>query len=97
MAVNAQKHRTVVDEIAKLNKIEIEFLFEVIKNAMIPGKHIQTAFEIVTKLKNQYQLYGKTNLVKRKTTTQNDVIKTKVEEVQKELKEQDGELWVKTE
>lgn len=97
MPVTAKNHRTVVDEIAKLNKLEIEFLFEVIKNAMIPGKHVQVAFEILTKLKNQYQLYGKTNLVKRKTTTQENVIKNKVEEVQRELKEQDGELWVKTE
>tara|TARA_R100001509_G_C4793563_1_gene190593 strand:+ start:67 stop:360 length:294 start_codon:yes stop_codon:yes gene_type:complete len=97
MPVTAKNHRTVVDEIAKLNKLEIEFLFEVIKNAMIPGKHVQVAFEILTKLKNQYQLYGKTNLVRKKTTTQENVIKNKVEEVQRELKEQDGELWVKTE
>lgn len=97
MAVTANKHRTVVDEIAKLNKNEIEFLFEVIKNAMIPGRHVQVAFEILTKLKNQYQLYGKTNLVKKKTNSQQEIVKNKVEEVQRELKEEDGELWVKTE
>ena len=30
MAVNAKKHRNVVDEVARLSKVEIEFLFELI-------------------------------------------------------------------
>ena len=97
MAVKAKKHRNVVDEIAKLNKVEIEFLFEILKNSMIPGKHIQIAFEILNKLKNQYQLYGKNNIVKTESTSQKNIIRDKVNKVQRQLKEEDGELWVKSE
>ena len=52
MAVNANKVRTIVDEVAKFKKEEIEFLFETIKNGMIPGKHLGIAMEVVNKLKS---------------------------------------------
>ena len=32
--------KVVEEEISKLGKVDIEFLMNVIKNGMIPGKHI---------------------------------------------------------
>ena len=56
MAVNAKQHRNVIDEVARLEKFEIEFLFELIKNSMIPGRNINIAFDIINKLKHQHQM-----------------------------------------
>ena len=46
--------KVVEEEISKLNKVDIEFLMNVIKNGMIPGKHIDLATKIIKKLKTQY-------------------------------------------
>ena len=48
MAVTAKKVKRVVDEMAKFDKGEIEFLFELIKESMIPGKYLPTAMNVVT-------------------------------------------------
>ena len=66
MAVKARKVKRVVDEMAKFEKGEIEFLFEMIKEAMIPGKFLPTAMSVVTKLKNQYKLLDKRDLIIKK-------------------------------
>ena len=98
MAVNANKVRTIVDEVAKFKKEEIEFLFETIKNGMIPGKHLGIAMEVVNKLKSQYQLLNRKEAIIRETKSKDDVVKQQIEDIQQEekqrLKEQDGELWV---
>ena len=58
MAFNIKgKTTSIVNEVAKFKKDEIEFLFELIKNSMIPGKHLGMAMEVVNKLKSQYQLH----------------------------------------
>ena len=56
MAIRAKEHRNVIDEVARLSKVEIEFLFELIKNSMIPGVNISIAFDIINKLKRQHQI-----------------------------------------
>jgi|TARA_B100001964_G_scaffold191873_1_gene214360 ATP-dependent DNA ligase len=98
MAVNANKVRTIVDEVAKFKKEEIEFLFETIKNGMIPGKHLGIAMEVVNKLKSQYQLLNRKEAKIKETKSKGDVVKQQIEDIQQEekqrLKEQDGELWV---
>ncbi len=98
MAVNASKVRTIVDEVAKFKKEEIEFLFETIKNGMIPGKHLGIAMEVVNKLKSQYQLLNRKEAKIKETKSKGDVVKQQIEDIQQEekqrLKEQDGELWV---
>ena len=98
MAVNAKKHRNVIDEVARLSKIEIEFLFELIKNSMIPGKHLGIAMDVVNKLKQQYQLLDKKTAKVQKVESAKSVNKkeiSKVQEIEKQkLKEEDGELWV---
>jgi hypothetical protein len=99
MAVTANKVRTIVDEVAKFKKEEIEFLFETIKNGMIPGKHLGIAMEVVNKLKSQYQLLNRKEAMITETKSKKDVVKEQIEEIQQKetqrLKEQDGELWVK--
>ena len=99
MAVTANKVRTIVDEVAKFKKEEIEFLFETIKNGMIPGKHLGIAMEVVNKLKSQYQLLNRKEAMITETKSKKDVVKEEIEEIQQKetqrLKEQDGELWVK--
>tara|TARA_B100000959_G_scaffold52540_1_gene54617 strand:- start:379 stop:681 length:303 start_codon:yes stop_codon:yes gene_type:complete len=98
MAVNANKVRTIVDEVAKFKKEEIEFLFETIKNGMIPGKHLGIAMEVINKLKSQYQLLNRKEAKIKETKSKGDVVKQQIEDIQQEekqrLKEQDGELWV---
>ena len=67
MAVNAKKVKTIVNEVAKFKREEIEFLFETIKNGMIPGKHLGIAMEVVNKLKSQYQLLNRKEAIIRET------------------------------
>jgi len=92
------KTTSIVNEVAKFKKDEIEFLFELIKNSMIPGKHLGIAMEVVNKLKSQYELLHRKGakvqkVESKKSVVQNEISKIQEEEKQK-LKEQDGELWV---
>ena len=99
MAIKAKKTNVIVNEMAKLDKQEVAFLFELIKNSMIPGKHIHIAMEIVTKLKNQYKLWDKQDLVITKEQKAQNVLKEKVQKAQQEtvkrVKQTDGEIWIK--
>jgi|TARA_Y100001973_G_C5173814_1_gene320678 hypothetical protein len=73
--------KVVEEEISKLSKVDIEFLMNVIKNGMIPGKHIDLATKIIKKLKTQYALLNKSKKEVNKVLS-------------KYTKEKDGELWV---
>ena len=102
MAVRAKKTNIVVDEMAKFGKGEIEFLFELIKNSMIPGKHIHIAMDIVTKLKNQYKLLEKQDLVIQSKEKSQEALKKQVEKAQKETVRKikmtgSDELWIEDE
>ena len=92
------KTTSIVNEVAKFKKEEIEFLFELVKNSMIPGKHLGIAMEVVNKLKSQYQLLDKKTAKVQKVESAKSVNKkeiSKVQEIEKQrLKEEDGELWV---
>ena len=101
MAISAKKTNVIVDEMAKLNKQEVAFLFELIKNSMIPGKHIHIAMDIVNKLKNQYKLWDRKDLVvtkeeKAKKVLDDQIRKAQMETV-KRVKQHDGEIWIKEE
>ena len=101
MAIKAKKTNVIVDEMAKLNKQEVAFLFELIKYSMIPGKHIHIAMDIVGKLKNQYKLWDKKDLVvtkeqKAKKVLDDQIRKAQMETV-KRVKQHDGEIWIKEE
>ena len=97
MAVRSKQHRNVVDEVARLNKVEIEFLWEVLKNSMIPGKNIHIAYDVINKLRRQHQLTG---VDKKDLKLSNDRVvkpKTNEEKAQEILKGEGGELFVKDE
>jgi hypothetical protein len=101
MAIKAKKTNVIVDEMAKLNKEEVAFLFELIKNSMVPGKHIHIAMNIVTKLKNQYNLWDKKDLVVTKEQKAKKVLDDQIKKAQqqtvKKVKQTDGEIWIKDE
>ena len=92
------KTTSIVNEVARFKKEEIEFLFELIKNSMIPGKHLGIAMDVVNKLKQQYQLLDKKTAKVQKVESAKSVNEkeiSKVQEIEKQrLKEEDGELWV---
>ena len=99
MAFNVKgKTTSIVNEVARFKKEEIEFLFELIKNSMIPGKHLGIAMDVDNKLKQQYQLLDKKTAKVQKVESMESVVKkeiSKIQEVKKQkLKEEDGELWV---
>tara|TARA_B100001778_G_C18561457_1_gene617958 strand:+ start:190 stop:480 length:291 start_codon:yes stop_codon:yes gene_type:complete len=95
MAIRAKEHRNVVDEVARLSKVEIEFLFELIKNSMIPGVNINIAFDIINKLKRQHHLQSVDT--KDLKLSKEKVIKPKSKEdkARELLREENGELFIK--
>jgi|TARA_B100000575_G_scaffold294015_1_gene307567 DNA-nicking Smr family endonuclease len=101
MALNVKKTKVIVEEMAKLNKQEVAFLFELIKNSMVPGKHIHIAMDIVNKLKNQYKLWDKKDLVVTKEEKAKKVLDDQIRQAQmetvKRVKQTDGEIWIKEE
>ncbi len=101
MAIRAKKTNVIVDKMAKLTKQEVAFLFELIKNSMVPGKHIHIAMDIVNKLKNQYKLLDKEDLIITKKEAAQKALKEKVQKAQKEtvkrVKQTEGEIWIKDE
>ena len=101
MAISAKKTNVIVEEMAKLNKQEVAFLFELIKNSMVPGKHIHIAMDIVNKLKNQYKLWDKKDLVITKEQKAKKVLDDQIRKAQQEtvkrVKQTDGEIWIKDE
>lgn len=101
MALTAKKANVIVEEMAKLNKQEVAFLFELIKNSMVPGKHIHIAMDIVNKLKNQYKLWDKKDLVVTKEQKAKKVLDDQIKKAQQEtvnrVKQTGGEIWIKDE
>jgi len=98
MAIKAKKVKRVVDEIAKFDKGEIEFLFETIKEAMIPGKYLPIAMQVVTKLRNQYKLLDKQELIIKKTESKEEALQKQIKKAQQDtyqkIKKVDGELYI---
>ena len=101
MAVKARNKKVVVDEMAKFDKGEIEFLFETIKEAMIPGKYLPIAMQVVTKLKNQYKLLDKQELIIKKSESKEEALQKQIKKAQQEtykkMKQVDGELYIEDE
>tara|TARA_B100000519_G_scaffold202149_1_gene219632 strand:+ start:1059 stop:1367 length:309 start_codon:yes stop_codon:yes gene_type:complete len=101
--IKAGKVKTLVDEVAKFNKGEIEFLFEILKNTQIPGSNLGVAMSVMTKLKSQHQLLNrleKEQMAKVQVNIRKNAIdkaKKEIEESQKLREDKDGELWVEDE
>ena len=69
---------------------------------MVPGKHIHIAMDIVNKLKSQYKLWDKKDLVVTKEKKQKKSQMTKSEKHNKKLlkrvkTDKIGEIWIKDE
>ena len=98
MAVKARNKKVVVDEMAKLDKGEIEFLFETIKESRIPGKYLPIAMQVVTKLKNQYKLLDKQDFIIKKAEDKQEALQREIKKAQQEtyqkIKKVDGELYI---
>ena len=98
MAIKAKKVKRVVDEMAKFDKGEIEFLFETIKEAMIPGKYLPIAMQVVTKLRNQYKLLDKQELIIKKSESKEEALQKQIKKAQQDtyqkIKKVDGELYI---
>ncbi len=98
MAVKAKNKKVVVDEMAKLDKGEIEFLFENIKESRIPGKYLPIAMQVVTKLKNQYKLLDKQDFIIKKAENKEEALQREIKKAQQEtyqkIKKVDGELYI---
>jgi|TARA_R100001509_G_scaffold2079_1_gene1716 hypothetical protein len=98
MAIKAKRTRIVVDEMAKFSKGEIEFLFETIKNSMIPGKFLPIAMDVVQKLKTQYKLLNREDFILKKEDDVKQTLKQEIEKAQQEtfqrMKKVDGELYI---
>ena len=101
MAVKARNKKVVVDEMAKLEKGEIEFLFETVKNSMIPGKYLPIAMQVVNKLKNQYKLLDKQDFIIKKAEDKEEALQREIKKAQQEtfqrMKKVDGELYIEDE
>ena len=98
--IKAGKVKTLVDEVAKFNKGEIEFLFEILKNTQILGSNLGVAMSVMTKLKSQHQLLNKLEaekMAKVNINIRNEAIKKakkEIEESQKLKEDENGDLWI---
>ena len=98
MAIQANRKRVIVDEMTKFDRGQIEFLFELIKESRILGRYLPTAMAVVQKLKTQYKLLEKEDIILKKQEKKEDVLKREIEQAQqdtfKKVKKVDGELYI---
>ena len=98
MAIQANRKRVIVDEMTKFDRGQIEFLFELIKESRIPGRYLPTAMAVAQKLKTQYKLLEKEDIILKKQEKKEDVLKREIEQAQqdtfKKVKKVDGELYI---
>jgi|TARA_Y100000034_G_C6823247_1_gene370985 hypothetical protein len=60
MALISKKNKTKVllDDVLKFDKDELEFLHKLIQSSMIPGKYLTQAVNVLSKIRNMYQISG---------------------------------------
>jgi hypothetical protein len=60
MALISKKSKTKVllDDVLKFDKDELEFLHKLIQSSMIPGKYLTQAVNVLSKIRNMYQVSG---------------------------------------
>ena len=73
MAIQANRKRVIVDEMTKFDRGQIEFLFELIKESRIPGRYLPTAMAVVQKLKTQYKLLEKEDIILKKQEKKEEI------------------------
>ncbi len=50
--------QVLLDDVLKFDKDELEFLHKLIQSSMIPGKYLTQAVNVLSKIRNMYQISG---------------------------------------
>ena len=97
MAFTTKGKTTIVEEEThKLTKQDIEFLLNIVENSMVPCKYIGLANHVIGKLRNQYNMAGKSEFQIKQAMMDWKDEKSKPEPKQS-VKEKDGEIWIEEE
>ena len=94
MAFTTKGKTTIVDEeTQKLTKQDIEFLLNIVENSMVPGKYIGLANHVIGKLRNQYQMAGKSEFQIKQAMRDWKDEKSKPKPKQK-IKQDGEDIWI---
>ena len=94
MAFTTKGKTTVVEEEThKLTKQDIEFLLNIVENSMVPGKYIGLANHVIGKLRNQYQMAGKSEFQIRQAMSDWKEKKSKPTP-KREIKQDGDDIWI---
>ena len=94
MAFTTKGKTTIVEEEThKLTKQDIEFLLNIIENSMVPGKYVGLANHVIGKLRNQYQMAGRSEFQIKKAMNDWKDEKSKPKPEQK-IKQDGDEIWI---
>ena len=50
------KAKELLDDVLKFDKTELEFLYKLIQSSMIPGKYLNQAVSVRSKIENMYKV-----------------------------------------
>ena len=50
------KAKVLLDDVLKFDKTELEFLYKLIQSSMIPGKYLNQAVSVRSKIENMYKV-----------------------------------------
>ena len=94
MAFTTKGKTTIVEEEThKLTKQDIEFLLNIVENSMVPGKYIGLANHVIGKLRNQYQMAGKSEFQIKQAMTDWKEKKSKPTP-KREIKQDGDDIWI---
>ena len=94
MAFTTKGKTTIVEEEThKLTKQDIEFLLNIVENSMVPGKYIGLANHVIGKLRNQYQMAGKSEFQIKQAMRDWKDEKSKPKPKQK-IKQDGKDIWI---
>ena len=94
MALTTKGKTTKVDEeTQKHTKQDIEFLLNIVENSMVPGKYIGLANHVIGKLRNQYQMAGKSEFQIKQAMRDWKDEKSKPKPKQK-IKQDGEDIWI---
>ena len=97
MAFKTKGKTTIVEEETyKLTKQDIEFLLNIIENSMVPGKYVGLANHVIGKLRNQYNMAGRSEFQIKQAMKDWKDEKSKSEPKQK-IKQDGDEIWIEEE
>ena len=94
MAFTTKGKTTIVEEEThKLTKQDIEFLLNKVENSMVPGKYIGLANHVIGKLRNQYNMAGKSEFQIKQALKNYKEEKSKPKPKQT-IKQDGDDIWI---